>query len=84
MCSTDIHKKEYEVIQSMFGKLVPVLEPNIKSVADGCFGHRLISKEMYDSMLQLTKQKLTCQRDVTQTITLEDGAWDKFLKYWLM
>ena len=25
-------------------------------------------------------QKLTCLQDVTQTITLEDGAWDKFLK----
>ena len=37
----------------MFGKLGPVLEPNIKSVAAGYFGHRLISEEMYDSVLQL-------------------------------
>ena len=45
------------MIQSMFWKLVPVLDPNIKSVADGCFGHRLISEEMYDSVLQLKQSK---------------------------
>ena len=60
------------MIQSMFGKLVPVLEPNIKSVADGCFGHRLISEEMYDSVLQLYQSKADMPTNVTQIITLED------------
>ena len=41
----------------MFRKLVPVLEPNIKSVADGYFGHRLLSEEMYNSVLQFNHTK---------------------------
>ena len=62
------------MIQSMFGKLVPVLDPNIKPVADGCFGRRLISEEMYDSVLQLNQSKAAMPKGCNQNYYSRGGV----------